>query len=157
MKYPKHDHQSVRQITPNIPTDIFQVLAQLCVPFRDGQQFSIHVLWLRSMALLFELCDSLSGFARQMCFESFSSKETLYRKANAIHNEGTLTRNFEFHKHPRKGLRQNALKGRAASRVPLTPLPLTCIKLFPGKHDANCLQGCQPGSRGRDLSAASAG
>lgn len=58
---------------------------------------------------------------------------------------------------PGKGLRQNTLKGRDASRMPLTPLPLTCTKLFPGKHVANCPRGCQPGPRGRDSSAASAG
>lgn len=44
MKYPKHDHRSVGQITPNIPTDIFRVLAQLCVPGFDPHSETVGSL-----------------------------------------------------------------------------------------------------------------
>lgn len=84
--------------------------------FRGRQQFSIHITWLRSMALL-ELCNSLR--LCEMCLVSFSLKETFYRKLNAIHNGETLTKTLEFSKHLGKGLGQNPPRGRGASRMPL--------------------------------------
>lgn len=40
----------------------------------------------------------------EVCFVSFSLKETLYRKITVINNEDTLTNNLEIYNHLRKGL-----------------------------------------------------
>lgn len=72
----------------------------LTSPFKDWQLFSIHIIMAQisgspswALQLLFEVC-----------FVSFSLKETLYRKITVINNEDTLTNNLEFYNHLRKGL-----------------------------------------------------
>lgn len=90
-----------------------------------------------------------------MCFVSFSLKETLYRKLNAIHNEETLTKTLEFYKHLGKGLGQIPPRGRDASRMPLPHY--LCFASHSSLGSLTHTAFRVAWSRGRDLSVASAG